>query len=599
MMRERPPARLRRLLYVTASAALLAWPGIVHAAPGDLDTSFGGTGVVYETFGTSASLGGVALQADGKVVAAGTAGATPPGSVALARYAANGILDSSFGSGGLVATALSASASAVVLQSDGKIVTLGNSGGNAGGQFVVARFDSGGALDSMFGTGGSVTTDCGSAAYAHALVLQPDGALVAGGVRGDGMICLVRYRSNGSLDSSFGTGGIVTGPNGAALGLALQSDGKLLAAGNAGNDLTVTRFTANGSVDGGFGSGGLAHANFTPLSSGVAQAVVVQPNGRIVAAGGAGGTDLAVVRFLANGVLDSSFGTGGVARLNLGDTDVANALVLQPDGDVLVAGSRSTPMPPLGSTSGFLVARYGVDGTLDTTFGTNGVASANPGNGGGVAVVLQPDGKAIVGGSVSTNPMPPQGEFAVARYFALVLSCPASAATGCKAPTVAGGAKLKIKETVPAAKSQLNWQWKKGSATSLADLGDPTTTDTYAICLYDESSGSSLIGGAVVPPGGICGSKPCWKPLGATGFAYADHDRTRFGIGTIKLHTGMSGAAKITLKGQGTTLPRPALPLGLPSRVQLIRVNGPCWDATFSRAGLKTNTAGAFQGKSD
>jgi hypothetical protein len=93
--------------------------------------------------------------------------------------------------------------------------------------------------------------------------------------------------------------------------------------------------------------------------------------------------------------------------------------------------------------------------------------------------------------------------------------------------------------------NQLLWQWKKGSATSLADLGDPTTTDTYAICLYDESSGSSLIGGAVVPPSGTCGSKPCWKPLGTTGFAYADHDHTRFGIGSIKLHTGMSGAAKI------------------------------------------------------
>lgn len=595
----RPFGLRGRVLGILAGAALLGFAPATHAAPGDLDASFGGSGIVHETFGSSASLGAVAIQNDGKIVAAGTAGS--PTSIGLARYESNGTLDSSFGSGGLVSATVDGAASALVVQSDGKLVTLG---GNAAGDFLLARFASDGALDTSFGVGGTVTTDCGGNDYGAALVLQADGRLVAAGWRGNGgsagTLCLARYTSDGSLDASFGGDGIVTAFDGTAigLGLALQADGKLLVAANTGSNFVVARFNGDGSADTGFGTGGLAQATFGPVSTGFALAVAVQPNGRIVAAGATGGGDLGLARFLANGTTDASFGDGGTVSTDLGYTETADAVTLQPDGEIVVAGSSSYTSPPLGAHFEFVVARYDVNGALDTAFGTDGVASDSGGT--AFALALQPDGKVVVGGTAVTTFLPPQqSEFVVARYSSLIVPCPPAAMAGCKAPTATRAAQLKIKATGSAAKNQLLWKWKKGAATSTGDFGDPLTTDDYAICLYDESNASALVAGAVVPAGRTCGTKPCWKATGATGYAYNDHDRTRFGIGTIKLHAGGSGSAKIVLKGQGAALPLPTLPLPLPLRGQLVNTSGQCWDATFSEAGLGKNDTERFQGKSD
>jgi len=158
------------------------------------------------------------------------------------RYNANGSLDTSFGTGGIVTTPIGNSndASALGIQSDGKIVVAGGSSNGSNYDFALVRYNTNGSLDTSFGTGGIVNTPVGSSNdYARTLGIQSDGKIVAAGDSSNGSkndFALVRYNANGSLDTSFGTGGIVTTPvgsSGGAYALAIQSDGKIVAAGSS------------------------------------------------------------------------------------------------------------------------------------------------------------------------------------------------------------------------------------------------------------------------------------------------------------------------------------------------------------------------------
>ena len=148
-------------------------------------------------------------------------------------------------------------------------------------------------------------------------------------------------------------------------------------------------------------------------------------------------------------------------------------------------------------------------------------------------------------------------------------------------------------------KAKYQWSWQKGAATTLGDLGDPVGGDDYTLCVYDESGAPTLATGAVIPGGGTCKGKPCWKALGTSGFAYKDSKRLRFGIAAIELKAGPDGKAHLQIKGQGATLPVPALPAPLPLRVQLTAENGTCWESVFSTTGTTRNDGARYQGKSD
>ncbi|RNL73939.1 hypothetical protein EBF04_29975 [Streptomyces sp. I6] len=184
------------------------------------------------------------LQADGKIVAAGFSTAGGTSDFALARYDTNGTLDAAFGTGGLVTTDFGPGsfdqASGVAVQADGKIVAAGLSDTGGLGDFALARYNTNGTLDAAFGTGGLVTTDFGgSTDQAFGVVLQADGKIVAAGsstTGGTDDFALARYDTNGTLDATFGTGGLVTtdfGPGSfdQAFGVAVQADGKIVAAG--------------------------------------------------------------------------------------------------------------------------------------------------------------------------------------------------------------------------------------------------------------------------------------------------------------------------------------------------------------------------------
>jgi uncharacterized delta-60 repeat protein len=356
---------------------------------GSLDTSFGVDGKVVTDFNGSGDKAYAALlQPDGKIVVAGTTlvGADAQGAggslaFALARYNADGSLDTSFGVGGEVITDVNPSGDDQIFSvalSGGKIVAAGittNAAGNV--DFAVARYDTNGTLDDAFGVNGIATLDInsGSKDEAEAVAVQPDGKIVAAGfteaaVEGESggpNFVVVRYNVDGALDDSFGTGGIVTadfaGRADQGYALALQQDGKILVAGRASPtsgppDFGLVRYNADGSLDTSFGTGGLVQTDFSGKGD-FAYAMTLQPDGKIVAAGRSSTGapfDFALVRYNPDGSPDASFGADGKFTTDfVGLSDQAYAIAMQ-GGKILVAGVTTTG--GLGQGSDFSIARY-------------------------------------------------------------------------------------------------------------------------------------------------------------------------------------------------------------------------------------------------
>ncbi len=240
----------------------------------------------------------MALQRDGKIVTAGDAVVRGVVRFALARYRTDGTLDPSFGGNGKVTTRIGPSvdvATSVAIQRDGRIVAAGASSTGTGYDFALARYDSTGRLDPTFGVKGRVTTDFGHGEdVAFDLAILPDGRVVVCGLAattGNDAFALARYRPDGTLDPTFGRHGkkITTFPDNAeATGLAIQSDGKIVVAGSNGDQeyysqFALARYRPNGALDLTFGQGGRV---LTDLGGfGVASDLALQPDGKLVVAG--------------------------------------------------------------------------------------------------------------------------------------------------------------------------------------------------------------------------------------------------------------------------------------------------------------------------
>lgn len=284
-----------------------------------------------------------------------------------------------------------------------------------------------GTLDSGFGKGGRVITRFGMpASGASAVLVQPDGKIVAAGVPGNNRgFALVRYRRNGSLDPTFGSHGKVTtsfSPDrGDATSLARQPDGKIVA-GGSGYDSSVgwivlARYGRTGRLDAGFGTGGIVQTRFSDskTDSVGASDVVLQPDGKIVAVGDhvtlEGVTvhdDIVLVGYLRDGTLDTSFGAGG--KVTTATDTGAGSVALQRDGKIVVAGSNGSSSSSQASST---VARYNTDGSLDQTFGSAGIVKTTPGSfRGAAAVLVQRSGKIVVVGAAGTR----RSLFALARF---------------------------------------------------------------------------------------------------------------------------------------------------------------------------------------
>jgi uncharacterized delta-60 repeat protein len=419
--------------------ALVLIPAAATATPeGVLDPGFGQGGKVTTAFGSGYDTAyAIAVQRDGRLVAAGSSKNGSNYDFALARYSRNGALDTSFGSGGKVTTAIGSShdnGNALVLQPDGKLVLAGYaSTSSSTSSFALARYTPNGTLDPTFGSGGKVTTALGSGAEdgANALVLQPDGKLVAAGAVSIGsrsVFALARYNRNGSLDTSFGQGGKVTTAFGSgwghALALVLQPDGRLVVAGAASDgsdyDLALLRYNANGTLDPSFGSRGLVTTEIGPGYDS-ANAIALRPGGKLVVAGqswNGSRYDLLLARYSPNGTLDPSFASGGKATTAIGSGDaVAKALAVQPDGKLVAAGTSSN-----SGLQQFALARFSPNGALDPSFGSGGkvTTAVGPDFDGANALALQPDGKLVAAGTANDSS---GSDFAVVRYLGTTVAC--------------------------------------------------------------------------------------------------------------------------------------------------------------------------------
>jgi uncharacterized delta-60 repeat protein len=337
-------------------------------ADGSLDSSFDADGKVTTDMVSNEQEEalGVAIQPDGKIVVVGYTGTPGPGgpsSFALARYNTDGSLDASFGSGGKIVSGVLGNAYAIAIQSDGKIVVAGDvpiSNGADFANFALARYDANGSLDASFGPGGQFTTDIGGGTNtARNIVLQANGAIVVSGepfgtFNGSDHTDIVRYDTNGNPDTNFGVGGKLT-LNGARVGegLALQGDGKFVLVGNVDvsvppalpgtvTEFAVRRLNAAGGPDNSFGSAGAASTTISGQRDS-AQAVALQSDGKILVAGRSSNinVDFAVARFNSNGTLDTGFGGNAGGKLTIdffGFTDIAESVAVQPDGKIVLGG---------------------------------------------------------------------------------------------------------------------------------------------------------------------------------------------------------------------------------------------------------------------
>jgi uncharacterized delta-60 repeat protein len=402
-------------------------------AIGVLDTSFNSpNGYKIQSIGSSDDWGeSLAIQPDGKILLGGSCQGVSNTDFCIARFNSDGTLDTSFGTGGKIIQPIGTwvdEGYSLAIQPDGKILLGGycyNLYGSRNYDFCIARFNSNGTLDTTFGTCGKVIQSI-SSSYdkGYSLAIQPDGKILLGGYcRGVSNIdfCIARFNSNGTLDNSFGTNGKVIQSIGSAndsgRSLTIQSDGKILLGGDCSNgsniDFCIARFETNGTLDNSFGSSGKV---IQPIGSSLdyGYSLAIQPDGKILLGGACSNgrnRDFCIARFNSDGTLDTSFGTNGKVIQNIGSADdYGNSLAIQPDGKILLGGYCKN-----GSNDDFCIARFNSDGTLDTTFGSYGkiIQPIGSDNDEGYSLAIQPNGKILLGGHCSNGS---NLDFCIARF---------------------------------------------------------------------------------------------------------------------------------------------------------------------------------------
>lgn len=386
------------------------------SCPEALDTTFDGDGKKELAIGVSAAAQAVVIQPDGRIVLGGQ---TTGGSIfdfLLVRMLPTGGLDPSFDGDGIAVVDLGGTndlGQALLLQPDGRILIGGRSQLAGDDDFGLARVSATGALDGTFGSGGTVRTSFGTGFDAiFALAQQGDGRIVAAGsatVGGGEAIALVRYGVGGALDPTFGTGGKATtaiGTNAVALAVALQPDGRIVSGGYAIVSgvvrFALTRHLTNGNLDPAFGTGGIVTTSIGGVSDEI-NAIALQADGKIVVGGFSvisGVGTFAVARYETNGSLDTTFGTDGVATFSVGDAAPARAqgVKIQSDGKLLVSGFGSNPGV---AANDFGTIRLNQNGTLDTTFATGGKITTTmvaTDSDQGLALAIQANGRIVVAG---------------------------------------------------------------------------------------------------------------------------------------------------------------------------------------------------------
>ena len=404
--------------------------------PGELDISFDDDGRVTTDFFPTLqdTIYRIDFQSDGKIIVAGNVA----DQFMLARYDADGSLDTSFGSGGSVITNFGSTDGStawwLAVLPDDKIIAAGDVYNTEPTirDFALARYNVDGTLDATFGSGGTVVTDFGpnDRDSAFGFLIQSDGKIVLAGstcerfASSECDFALARYDNNGNLDPTFGTGGRVVsgfGTTDIIYTIAQQKDKKLVVGGYRDLDFAIARYNPDGTLDSSFGTSGLVITEFGVTNYNAAvEKILIQDNGKIIAVGFDTNTTygFAMARYNpTDGSLDTSFGTGGLVTAGL--YAWGRDAVLQEDGKIVVVGSTSFNLP----TTDFAIARFNFDGSVDTTFGggdplfdIDGLVKTdfNAQTDYALTAAIQPDGKLVVGGRTDVGIV---GDIALARYF--------------------------------------------------------------------------------------------------------------------------------------------------------------------------------------
>ncbi|HDS07597.1 MAG TPA: T9SS type A sorting domain-containing protein [Bacteroides sp.] len=373
----------------------------------------------------------VAVQHDNKVIVGGDAWGNP----CLIRFDTTGAPDYSFGSSGKVFTSWNCASNPadndIKVQEDGKIVLGTRYDNGTDENFVVARFHTDGTADSTFSGNGKVITRIGDYSdLCNCIAIQPDGKILAGGCTGVDTaskwmydFAVVRYHPDGTIDTEFGENGSVSTHIGnqysIGYSMAIQPDGKIILAGETRDsifsDVAIARYHPDGSPDHSFGTAGIVRTTLSETDD-FARSVALQSDGKIVVAGSTqqdlSNYDIALLRYLPDGSLDNTFGVNGIVKTDVG-IEFGSSVVVQPDQKIIVAGGLTTT-----TIYDFAILRYHTDGILDNSFGNNGLMSISFGGGDseGQSVALGNDGEIIIAGSYNHG-APNYFDFALVRLF--------------------------------------------------------------------------------------------------------------------------------------------------------------------------------------
>ena len=414
-----------------SACAVVATSDVAPAASGNLDRSFGDAGrVITDISRGNESATDVAIQANGKIVAVGRASTRRYyGRFAVTRYRTNGHLDPAFGGDGVVTVDIATredAAAAVAIQADGRVVAAGGAAVTAfDGAFALVRFDPDGTRDATFGDAGIVITNLspGDDGAADIAILDDQRIVVAG--TANGRFAVARYEPDGAPDPSFGGNGsvrtdVAAGYDSAA-GVAIDGGGNIVVAGTGGDgSFAVVRYGSDGTPDPSFGGGdGVVTTHLTDGYDS-ANAVAIDAEGNLIVAGEAGFCceytgRFGVVRYEPDGDPDPTFGGDGTVITNLSPTDdSARDVAIKAEGDIVVAGTEGFD----GLRSRFALARYTDMGVLDATFGGDGwiATSFSRGLDAARAIAIQPDGAIVAAGGSYPDPNGLNGRFALARY---------------------------------------------------------------------------------------------------------------------------------------------------------------------------------------
>jgi uncharacterized delta-60 repeat protein len=397
----------KNLVYIVVFYSLFG-----YSQAGSFDTTFDGDGKNTNCYSPYFYTTASHFQSNGKIVSAG--GSQTSCNVSIGRFNVDGSIDTSFGTNGFVFNSICSVFSAgnsyysldMVIQPDDKIVIMGLIQNNSGNAYWVARLLPDGALDSSFSGDGYRDLSFGTIQdRGQCINLQADGKILVGGTSGNTgeFFTLARLLPNGDLDPSFGSNGVVQTAFSTAQSfancIAVQQDGKIILGGYTINapfarDFAMIRYLADGTIDSSFGVNGKVVTTVNTSFSDYIDKIVFDAQGRILVSGCTSfevNYKLAMARYTSNGALDTSFGNNGIVVSNYSSrySDVA----LQVDGKIILVGGYDADV--------FTVLRYLSNGTLDSSFGNNGFVDGNFGvTGYAASVLIQSDNKIVVTGTV-------------------------------------------------------------------------------------------------------------------------------------------------------------------------------------------------------